>query len=150
MQGKRESPDIRFVSVPKGIPFSGMNQKSLDTTCQLLFQNVGARAGSLIDLKLVYPDETDKGKINGVGDFQPANFPRVIEPYAAEIIQASIMLRGIPNLKTLLAALGDEAKIGVKYRVSTKPTKEAGTGIEERLNYFRLKFEQPLPLTDAS
>lgn len=141
IQGKREAPDIRFVSVPKDIDSSNMNQTELETTCQLLFQNVGARAGSLIDLKLIYPLRTDNGGINGVGDFQPAIFPLVIQPYAAEIIHAKIMLRGNPNLKTLLATLGNDAKIGVRYHVSTKPSKTAGTGIKERLGYFGFKFE---------
>jgi hypothetical protein len=140
IQGKREAPNIRFVSIPKEIDSSYMNKTEFETTYQLLFQNVGARAGSLIDLKLIFPRRTDNGGINGVGELL-GTFPLIIQPYAAEIIRANIMLRGNPNLKTLLMTLGSEAKIGVKYHVSTKPTKRTGTGIKERLEYFGFKFE---------
>jgi hypothetical protein len=131
IQGKRESPDIKFVSLAVTIDSSFMSKTELETTCRLLFQNVGARAGSLIDIKLDYPLRTDSGGINGVGDLEPNVFPLVIRPYAAEIIHAKIMLRGNPNLKTLLVNLGAEARIGVKYHVSTKPKRNATTGIQE-------------------
>lgn len=142
IEKKRESPDIRFISVPLLVDYSDLNRQVVTVTIQLLFQNVGARAGSLIDVKLTLPLETDSGFISGsIGGFHPTNFPVVIRPYAATTIEAVINMKGEnPNVKTLLANLKDEARIGVRYSVSTKPKKTTGIGIEERSGYFPLIY----------
>jgi hypothetical protein len=115
-----------------------MNQTDYNRNRQLLFQNVGARAGSLIGITLVSPLAIDSGSINAAVDtYQPSGgFPVVVQPYSAILVDVNVIVKGNPNLKTLLANLGAEAKVGVRYLVSTKPKKNAKTGVQERLDYF--------------
>jgi hypothetical protein len=143
IQGKREAPDIRFVSVPVSLDSSFTSQTDYNRNRQLLFQNVGARAGSLIGVTLISPLAIDSGSIiANVDSYQRSgSFPVVVQPYSAILVDVNVIMKGNPNLKTLLVNLGADAKVGVRYLISTKPKRNATTGIQERLDYFGFKFE---------
>ena len=112
---------------------------------QLLFQNLGARAGSLIGVTVFSPDETNSGLVSAAVDsYQPAGFPVVLQAYTAILVDVSVILKGNPNLKTLLVSLGNEARIGVSYLVSTKPKRNAKDGTQGRIDFFELKFDPGL------
>jgi hypothetical protein len=146
IQTRRESPDIIFVPVPTKIAQADQNQTAAQRNLKLLFQNVGARAGSLIDVRLVCPPESDSGAITtsvGLTATSPIviGFPVVLQPYTTTLVDVFMSLRGNPNIKTLLVNLGNAARIEVNYLVSTKPSRKRLQGLDARLGYMPLLLE---------
>ena len=138
IEQKREGPDIRFVSNPVKIDPSIMNETGFSQEASLLFQNIGARAGSLIGVRLEGLPEVESGFIKAIaGSIPPTmHLPKIVRPYTAILVPALVSCKGIPNVKTLIATLGDRVQITVTYSVSTKAKKP----VEVRTGYFMLIF----------
>lgn len=125
IQGKRESPDISLIPMPISVSQGTLITRGgmLPQSHKLLFQNAGARAGSLITVELVCPPSNANGYF--YAELTPVkllelDLPRVLQPYTAEIVYIDITFHGEPNVRALLNGLGDKARIEVRYQVTTK------------------------------
>jgi hypothetical protein len=139
IQQKIEAPNIRFVPVDLTIKKATLNEASFMLERELVFQNTGGRAGSLVTLGLVSPPQDATGHIiatMGVMTLFPraTELPTVLQPYTATLVGANISFVGKPNLKALFDGLGDKARIDVNYLVTTKK------GLEGRFGYFGFKI----------
>jgi hypothetical protein len=147
IQSRKESPDIIFVPVPTKIALADQNQPAIQRNAKLLFQNIGARAGSLVNIRLECPLESDSGSISatvGLTATSPIiiGFPQVLQPYSTAVVDVFMALRGNPNIKTLLVNLGTESRIKVMYLVSTKPSRKLPQGLIAKTDYMPLELEQ--------
>lgn len=139
IQQKIEAPNIRFVPVDLTITKATLNETSFMLERELVFQNTGGRAGSLVTLGLGSPPQDATGHIIatlGVMTLfpRPTELPTVLQPYTATLVGANISFVGKPNLKVLFDNLGDKARIEVNYLVTTKK------GVEPRVGHFGFKI----------
>jgi hypothetical protein len=142
IETKRESPNIVFVPVLWNAAKELQTQSSTQMTAKLLFQNIGARTGSLVRVDLTPPPPSDHGQIVttilGLSVHYPeiVAYPVILQPYTSALIDVVIGLRGTPDVKTLISSLGDASRIEVKYIVSTKTDNKHRQGLEMRTAYM--------------